>query len=1132
MAQPSLYKAHKGRTRVGLLAAAFCIPLALGLLAYALARVYPFGPMQALLVDLGQQYFPFLAWFRAALLDGSLGPWSWSLGMGQSVAPLFAYYLASPLNLLLLAVPHAWLREAVLLLALLKTSLAGLTCAFCLTRLQNIDTQAIKATKDTQHINNTKATPNTLTTLALSILYACCGFAIGYQSNLIWLDAFALLPLVFLWTLRLARGERAILYPIWLALAILCNYYLGFMVCIFVLLIFVLACLRDRLSLRQTLAGMLRLAAGSLIGASLTAAVTLPAFLSLWHQGALGVQEWPELILHNPIALLGNFALLAKPTFLSGLPNVFTGVGGVVLAALYFATPGVLDVSGVESVSGASSTEDTKITSDIQNIANTSNAANVLNTRSVKDIKDVRNIQSRQNIQNTENRQNTSSPLSTEDMQDSSRTLGTKNISDDLNTEDISSTRGIEDTRSTSSIEGTLDPSYMSNTKNISDDSGTQDTSSTSNTKNISDSLNTQDTSNARGAENTRSMLSTGATQGSPYIQDTKNISDNSSTQDAPNTLDVSNTPNDSDTSTTKNTRNISTTQRTQTITRREKNLAAILLAILLTSCVLGPLDFLWNALHIARDFPARFSFMISFVLILLGARALMAWRGNETPAQTGKRPSGKKASANASALRTPLIAMAAAGLLISVCALLGGQGPIPALATAAATGLYCLLFWAISSRRAQAWLLLALVVAEAALGIFTGVRTAQQGEYGVERAMYPSQEREIRRFLADIQADPGDAFRIQTSRDPLTLNNAALIGFRSVASFTSTQNLRLADFLRDIGLSASAQSLRYNLEDTSPLSASMLSVGHYIPLDGLLGDRTAFWRLRAADGLQTLYQNIAPLSVGFMVSPDILAFVGDAENPFASQNALFTLATGVEAPLFTPVDGIEAMVAETMPVWASAAPDTYDLNAAYEPAPIRWEITLPRDDRYFAYLAMEAAENTARYGMGLIENDWNIRWPYIQSVGPFAAGDTLFFEATPKAGKAGEATLLLYAIDVDVFWQGYERLQASQLRDVRADARGLTGTIDAPEAGLLYTSVPYEPGWTAYVDGAEVDVQPLVGALVCVPVGAGAQEVRLAYSTPGGAAGLVVSGVGGLAFGVWGVWQKRCVTNQSCTKD
>ena len=53
-----------------------------------------------------------------------------------------------------------------------------------------------------------------------------------------WLDTFALLPLVALGTVSLLRDKKFMLYTLTLFLSIYSNYYIGFFPCIFVLLLF------------------------------------------------------------------------------------------------------------------------------------------------------------------------------------------------------------------------------------------------------------------------------------------------------------------------------------------------------------------------------------------------------------------------------------------------------------------------------------------------------------------------------------------------------------------------------------------------------------------------------------------------------------------------------------------------------------------------------------------------------------------------------------------------------------------------------------------------------------------------------------------------------------------------------
>ena len=79
---------------------AFAIPTALMLIVYIICGYEPFGKYSLLYSDMYHQYYPFFYAFRKALLSGESLLWNWSVGMGMDYLGLFAYYLASPLNLL------------------------------------------------------------------------------------------------------------------------------------------------------------------------------------------------------------------------------------------------------------------------------------------------------------------------------------------------------------------------------------------------------------------------------------------------------------------------------------------------------------------------------------------------------------------------------------------------------------------------------------------------------------------------------------------------------------------------------------------------------------------------------------------------------------------------------------------------------------------------------------------------------------------------------------------------------------------------------------------------------------------------------------------------------------------------
>ena len=198
-------------------ALAFLLPFSVMMVIFFITSVTPFGSYTLLYSDNYHQYYPFFRQFRQALRSGDGLLWTWSVGMGMDYLGLISYYLASPLNLLSVLVPENWVLTYFTLLMPIKLSLASGFFAMMLKKLFGSDDLSLPL---------------------FGAFYAMCAWALGYQWNIMWLDSFALLPLVALGTVLLLRDGKYLLYTLTLTLSVLSNYYVGFFVCIFVFLLF------------------------------------------------------------------------------------------------------------------------------------------------------------------------------------------------------------------------------------------------------------------------------------------------------------------------------------------------------------------------------------------------------------------------------------------------------------------------------------------------------------------------------------------------------------------------------------------------------------------------------------------------------------------------------------------------------------------------------------------------------------------------------------------------------------------------------------------------------------------------------------------------------------------------------
>lgn len=285
---------------------------------FAYRQMAPFGNSSLLTVDLGQQYVDFFAYFRSALLHHpSSFFYSFSKGLGGEMWGTNAYYLFSPLNLLLLPFPGKLLTSGIMLILLLRYGLAGLSFAWLMEK------------------TGWQSGPRIW---GFSTAYALNGWMIANQLNMIWLDALVILPLIIWGLLKLLRHQHVGTYIAWLAVMMVDNYYMAWMICLFTIL---LVCwqLPQLASWRQRGLAFLRYAASSVAAAGIAAVTLLPTIYALMQsKGTYTETSIRSRFEYFPFKMLaklvpGSFNFDQMP---SGQPNYYIGALLMFGALLYF----------------------------------------------------------------------------------------------------------------------------------------------------------------------------------------------------------------------------------------------------------------------------------------------------------------------------------------------------------------------------------------------------------------------------------------------------------------------------------------------------------------------------------------------------------------------------------------------------------------------------------------------------------------------------------------------------------------------------------------------------------------------------------------------------------------------------
>lgn len=300
---------------------AFFIPIAVIMVGFIRNGVYPFGDHGILIIDSAHQYLPFFTELLRKLREGESLLYTFHGGMGINFWGLIAYYLSSPLNILLLLFKEDFVMEAMAMLILLKIGLSGGFFAFYLSR---------------------KSKKSNLTVVACSIMFALSNFMIGYYFNIMWLDSIMLLPLIMMGIEKIAAGKSGRLYGGVLALVLFCNYYIGFMICIFSCCYFVIQfIIGKKQKVSEFFKKCISFGGYSLLAGAMAGIMLVPAFRSLSiSQSMTDPDVFPKTIkvYTSWLKLFSQHFMMLEPINISdeqGDLNVYFGVAVILLVILY-----------------------------------------------------------------------------------------------------------------------------------------------------------------------------------------------------------------------------------------------------------------------------------------------------------------------------------------------------------------------------------------------------------------------------------------------------------------------------------------------------------------------------------------------------------------------------------------------------------------------------------------------------------------------------------------------------------------------------------------------------------------------------------------------------------------------------
>lgn len=282
----------------------------------------PFGINTPAVTDAKLQYLDLFAYYRDVLTGQNSAVYTFSNTLGGGAAAIWAYYLASPFNLLVLLFPKDQMNLFLEVLITAKLSAASASFSWFIGRRFNE-----KVSRDL--------------TLLLSAAYGLMQYMLAQESNVMWLDGVILLPFIVMGIHSAVCSRRFDLTELAApaALSVLANWYTGGINYLFSAAWFLYEMLRDKGTVKTGgpgKSGPVRSTGRYLLGMGtgllLAAVLFLPNVLAL-RQGKAGSWNPMEYGLSagfrgNPFSVIRSYRIgemsdISRASFFCGTPAAF-----------------------------------------------------------------------------------------------------------------------------------------------------------------------------------------------------------------------------------------------------------------------------------------------------------------------------------------------------------------------------------------------------------------------------------------------------------------------------------------------------------------------------------------------------------------------------------------------------------------------------------------------------------------------------------------------------------------------------------------------------------------------------------------------------------------------------------------
>mgnify|MGYP000627361106 FL=1 len=510
--------------------------------------------------------------------------------------------------------------------------------------------------------------------------------------------------------------------------------------------------------------------------------------------------------------------------------------------------------------------------------------------------------------------------------------------------------------------------------------------------------------------------------------------------------------------------------------------------------------EYIWHAFHFPNDLPYRYSYMYSFIIAVMGYKTILNFKG----------------------IKVKDIAYTGLAIIsfVIICQkfLTNKMTNSTIYATIIFVALWCGFLFLLKNKNAQkktvSFVLVTFILCETIISSIVGLPLNQDNKN------YKENYKTYTDAINYIDNKDSGFYRtelcyLNTRMDP------AYYGYNGISVFSSMAYESYSQLQSSLGMQGNkVNSYTYNTQ--TPVYNMMFNIKYLIQTDVSLAPSSNLYKKihTTSDKKSNVYESKYNLPIAYCVNSKIDDWVTDEGNPFEIQSDFVKLATGY-SNLFKPVEynstDFDAVsgddVTENGTYWLEKS----DSSSNYGTETVSLSPTV--DGNLYLYVKSSDLKTITVNSEKVSDITQNMEDAYILDLGYHNKGDEVLvsLDASTMESESTSFDFYCYTADDTVVKNMYNSLAGNSLNVESYSDTTIKGTVKAKENCYLYSSIPYDDGWSVYVDGKKAETFEIGGTLLAIELTPGQHKIEYKYFPVGFLYGIIISAV--TVFGLCGFY-------------